>query len=220
MILPILLISVISYLLSENFQSYGESVSYYFFPVMLFMYVGYGVNSSFSFLDLANIEGNRRLFFMPVKKEWIIISHVFSQTMFGVFSLFVNYLVSYILFRNYYSNFVFSFFALSILIFLSNALGIWITIFITNTIVIEEIFTVIQIVLALLGGGFYSLERIANIPRFIVYLSPLKWLLDVINVYTYTGKIRGIVFLIFGMMCISIIALASVYKRFDPYKYI
>lgn len=217
--LPVLLLLLISYLLSNYFESYSLALYNYFFPVMLFMYVGYGVNATFAFLDINNIEGNKRLFYVPIKPEWIIISNVFSQTVFGSITLTINYLTFYFVLIQHCKNMIGSYFVLVGLILLSNMIGIFLTLFCRNVILIEEIFTIFQILFTVLGGVFFRLDYYSNIPSVILKWSPLKWIMDAISLYVNSGILDGLLKVGFGQLVLSSLLYLVIHEKFKPHDF-
>ena len=218
-VLPSLLILLISYLLISYFDSYSLAVYHYFFPVMLIMYLGYGVNAAFSLLDINNIKGNKRLFYLPVKQEWVVISHVFSQTLFGSITLAVNYLIFYFVLIQHCSNLLGSYFIIVGMIFLSNMIGIFLTLFSKNIILIEEIFTLFQIIFTVLGGVFFRLDYYSNIPSIIIMCSPLKWISDAIYSYIESGSADSLIKVGCGQLVISILLYLIIHKKFNAYEF-
>lgn len=218
-VLPVILLLLISYLLSNYFDSYSLALYHYFFPVMFFMYVGYGVNATFAFLDVNNIEGNKRLFYVPVKKEWIIISNVFSQTVFGSITLAINYLTFYFVLARHCQNIIGSYFVLVGLIFLSNMIGIFLTLFCKNVILIEEFFTIFQVLFTVLGGVFFRLDYYSNMPSVILKCSPLKWIMDAISLYVNSGNLNGLIKVGFGQLVISGLLYLVIHRKFKPYDF-
>lgn len=189
LVLPILLILIIGYLTKNNFTENITSYQYYSIPVMLFMYIGYGINSSFAFVDRYNRRGNFRLLYVPINPVYIYISHIISGTISGMVTALINLILIKYLFRmNYGKNFILILLTFTTIILVSNAIGIILSLVIDNAIVIEEIFTVSQLILCFMGGCFFELESIANLPRVVAYISPVKWVLKGINDIIYLGQ--------------------------------
>lgn len=172
--LPLLLILIIGYLTSNDFSQTITSYQFYSTAVMLFMYVGYGINSSFAFIDRYNKCGNMRLLFVPLRIQWIYLSHIVSETVFGGITAVINLILIQLLFGVSYSNLLLISITYIAIILLSNSVGILLSLIIDDAIIIEEIFTIAQVVLCIMGGCFFSIESIANVPSFVTYISPIK----------------------------------------------
>lgn len=179
MALPLVLLIIMGYINKDGFSSDFTSYQYYFCGVLVFIYSGLGTNVSFNFIDRNNKSGNLRVIFVPINKKFIYASHILSALVFTFVTLIVNF-ISFKLILNvkYYNSLIIIFLVLLSVIFVSSSIGVLLSLIIDDAVIIEEIFTVFQLLFCIIGGCFFSIESIANIPSFVTYLSPIKYVMD------------------------------------------
>ncbi len=220
-LLPTVLVLIIGYLAKDSFNGRVTSYQYYSIGVMLFMYSGFGVIGAFNFIDKFIREGNLRLVYMPINESWIFATHIVSGSLYGILTITVNMVIFGILFGvNYYNNFWIILLLYTSIVLSSSTFGILLSILIDNTIVIEEIFTISQLVLCLLGGCFFSIESIASLPTFFAYMSPVKWIMDGLVNGIFLNDTTKIFIIIPINLLISVIIVIFCKMNFKTEKYL
>lgn len=176
---PILMTLIIGYLTQYYFSNGISSYEFYSIGMMIFVYLSSGVASVYNFMDKNIKHGNLRVAFTPVNTKNIYISQIISGTIFCTFGITFTMLVfKYGFGINYGYGWLNIFLALVTLTFFSNSLGIFLSLIIDNVISVNMIFNMIQAIFCLLGGVFFSIEGLGEIPALLSNVSPAKWLMN------------------------------------------
>lgn len=178
-IFPIILALLIGYLTQNSFGSRMSSYQYYSINMMLFVYIGSGNVGLYNFIDKSMKQGNLRLIFTPIKTIYIYLSQIISGTLFSSIGIAFTILIFKIFFNINFNGSELIIFALfSSIALVSNAVSIFLCTVINNFNSISIIITIGQTVLCVLGGAFFSLEALGKVPATIAKLSPVKYWID------------------------------------------
>jgi ABC-2 type transport system permease protein len=104
-------------------------------------------------------------------------------------------------------------------VFVSSSIGILFSLIIDDAVIIEEIFTVFQLLFCFIGGCFFSIESIANIPQFIIYLSPIKYVMDGLlqSMYENSNTLSFIIIFINVIIGSILIKVSSLFFKEENY---
>ena len=218
---PIILTLIIGYLTQNSFGDGYSSYEFYSISMMIFIFVGTGIGCAYNYLDEPKKAGNSRIILMPVKESNIYLAQIISGTIAFSFAVILSMLFfSIFLNVDYNNNAVIIYLAFSTLIFLSNTLGVFLCTILDKPFVINLIFNLIQMVLCVLGGTFFSMESLGKVPAILAKLSPVKWFLDGIlySMYDNSNTLLMIVILVNFMLGMVFILLCK--RTFKTEKYI
>lgn len=178
-IFPIILTLLVGYLTKDSFGSEISSYEYYSFNMMIFVYIGAGNASLYNFINKPVKQGNFRVIFTPIKTIYMYLSQILAGTIFCAIGIAFTILVFKIFFNINYRGNEFSIFALfTSIAFVANAVGIFLATIIDNVDTTNIIITIGQGILCVLGGAFFSLEALGKIPTAISKLSLVKYWRD------------------------------------------
>lgn len=218
---PILLTAIIGYLTQSNFGGGISSYEYYSIGMMIFIFTSSGLISSYNFLDDNIKQGNVRTMFAPIKKLGIYLSQIISGTTYSSVAIVVTMLIFNLLFGvNYNGNGILICISFIILCFMSNALGMFLCTTINHVGMVNVVFNLVQVVLCVLGGAFFSLEVLGEVPAMISKISPVKWFMDGILNSMYDNN-NFILFVAIGInIIVAIMLIGLTYKTFKIEKYL
>lgn len=218
---PILLTAIIGYLTQSNFGGGISSYEYYSIGMMIFIFTSSGLISSYNFLDDNIKQGNVRTMFAPIKKLGIYLSQIISGTTYSSVAIVVTMLIFNLLFGvNYNGNGILICISFIILCFMSNALGMFLCTTINHVGMVNVVFNLVQVVLCVLGGAFFSLEVLGEVPAMISKISPVKWFMDGLLNSMYDNN-NFILFVAIGInIIVAIMLIGLTYKTFKIEKYL
>lgn len=218
---PILLTAIIGYLTQSNFGGGISSYEYYSIGMMIFIFTSSGLISSYNFLDDNIKQGNVRTMFAPIKKLGIYLSQIISGTTYSSVAIVVTMLIFNLLFGvNYNGNGILICISFIILCFMSNALGMFLCTTINHVGMVNVVFNLVQVVLCVLGGAFFSLEVLGEVPAMISKISPVKWFMDGLLNSMYDNN-NFILFVAIGInIIVAIMLIGLTYKIFKIEKYL
>lgn len=218
---PVLLTAIIGYLTQSSFGGGVSSYEYYSIGMMIFIFTSSGLISSYNFLDENVKQGNVRTMFTPVKNLGIYLSEIISGTIYSSVAIAITMLIFSLLFGvNYNGNGILICVSFVILSFMSNSLGMLLCATINNIGAVNMVFNIVQTVLCILGGAFFSLEALGEIPAMISKISPVKWLMDGLLNSMYDNN-NFILFVIIGInIIIEVMLIGLTSKTFKTEKYL
>lgn len=220
-IYTVLLTAIIGYLTQSNFGGGVSSYEYYSIGMMIFIFTSSGLISSYNFLDDNIKQGNVRIMVTSIKKLGIYLSQIISGTIYSSVAIVVTMLTFNLLFGvNYNGNGILIYISFTTLCFMSNALGMFLCTTINHIGMINIVFNIMQIVLCVLGGAFFSLELLGEVPALISKISPVKWFMDGLlnSMYDNNNFILFIAIGINTILAMMLIGLTS--KTFKLEKYL
>ncbi|MGL4106833.1 ABC transporter permease [Clostridium sp. LP20] len=220
-IYPIVLTGIIGYLTQSTFSGGLSSYEYYSVGMMIFIFTSSGLISSFNFLDNHKKSGNLRTMYTPIRNLGIYLSQIISGTIYSSVAIAFAMITFSLLFGvNYNGNGILIYISFLILSFMSNALGMFLCTVIKNIGVINIVFNIVESVLCVLGGAFFSLEALGGVPAMLSKISPVKWLMDGLLNSMYDDN-NTILFVTIGItIIISIVLLGLTSKTFKIEKYL
>lgn len=218
---PVLLTAIIGYLTQSNFGGGISSYEYYSIGMMIFIFTSSGLISSYNFLDDNIKQGNVRTMFAPINKLGIYLSQIISGSIYSSVAIVVTMLIFNLLFGvNYNGNGIIICISFMILCFMSNALGMFLCTTINHIGMVNLVFNIVQVVLCVLGGAFFSLEILGDVPAMISKISPVKWFMDGLLNSMYDNN-NFILFVAIGInIILAIMLIGLTYKTFKTEKYL
>lgn len=218
---PVLLTLIIGYLTQSSFGTEISSYEFYSISMMIFMFSGAGLASAYNFIDKPIKEGNLRLMFAPIKTSSIYLSQIICGTIFSSIAVAFSMIAfKYMLNVNYNGSELVVFLAFVTLSFFSSALGVFFCTITDNMMTINMIFNFVQAILCLLGGAFVSIEAFGDIPAFIAKLSPVKWIMDGILNSMYDNNNFLISIIIVVNVILGMILIGVCKRTFKTEKYL
>lgn len=218
---PVLLTGIIGYLTQSNFGGGVSSYEYYSIGMMIFIFSSAGLISAYNFLDDNVRQGNVRTLFAPIDKVGIYLSQIISGTIYSAFAIVETMLIFNLLFKvSYNGNSILICSSFIILAFMSNTLGMFLCTVINNVGIVNAVFNIVQVVFCVLGGAFFSLEILGEVPAMLSNISPVKWFMDGLLNSMYDNN-NFILFVAIGInSLIGIILIGVTYKTFNLEKYL
>ena len=218
---PVLLTAIIGYLTQSSFGGGVSSYEYYSIGMMIFIFTSSGLISSYNFLDDNIKQGNVRTMFAPIKKVGVYLSQIISGTLYSSVAIVVTMIIFNLLFGvNYKGNGILICISFITLCFMSNALGMFLCTTINHVGMVNVVFNIVQVVLCVLGGAFFSLEVLGEVPAMISKISPVKWFMDGLLNSIYDNN-NFILFLAIGFNIIAaIILIGLTSKTFKIERYL
>lgn len=220
-IYPVLLTAIIGYLTQGSFGGGLSSYEYYSIGMMIFIFTSSGLASSYNFFDGDVKAGNVRTMFTPVKNLEIYLSQIISGTIYSSFAVITTMIIFNLLFGvDYSGNEVLICVSFIILSFMSNALGMFLCTVMNSIGLVNVVFNIVQSVLCVIGGAFFSLEALGEVPAMISRISPVKWLMDGLLNSIYDNN-NFLLFVIMGVnILLSIILIGVLSRTFKIDKYL
>lgn len=218
---PVLLTAIIGYLTQSNFSGGVTSYEYYSIGMMIFIFSSAGLISSYNFLDDNIKQGNVRTMFTPINKLGIYLSQIISGTIYSSVAIVITMIIFNLLFKvNYNGNGILICVSFIILSFMSNALGMFLCTVINNVGLVNVVFNIIQTILCILGGAFFSLEALGKIPAMISMISPVKWFMDGLlnSIYDNNNFVLFVAIVVNVIVALILIGVTS--KTFKLEKYL
>lgn len=180
---PLLLIFTLGYL-AEGMYGGGEvtSYDYYSITILIFMAVNVSMTAANSFMESSIKTTNLRTIFAPIRPSSIYLSKIVSTFIFAAICQIVLMVVLG-------SGFGFqiggahAWAVITILILLnlfSSTLGVLFCCIFRSEELSNKILSIINNVLAVVGGLFFSLDSFGRTAETISYLSPVKWVAEAI----------------------------------------
>ena len=178
---------------------------FFVYPVLLTAIIGYLTQSSFG----------------GGVSSYEYYSIGISGTIYSSVAIAITMLIFSLLFGvNYNGNGILICVSFVILSFMSNSLGMLLCATINNIGAVNMVFNIVQTVLCILGGAFFSLEALGEIPAMISKISPVKWLMDGLLNSMYDNN-NFILFVIIGInIIIAVMLIGLTSKTFKTEKYL
>lgn len=218
---PVLLTLIIGYLTQNSFGGEISSYEYYSVGMMIFIFSGAGLASAYNFIDKPIKEGNLRVIFAPIKTESIYLSQIMAGTLFSASGIAFTIIVfKYLIGVNYHGSESIILISFITVAFLSSSLGVLLCTLINNVGTINMIFNIIQAIFCVLGGAFFSIEALGEIPAFIAKFSPVKWLIDGLlnSIYDNNNSLAYIIIAVNIVLAMGLIGICK--KTFKTEKFL
>ncbi|MGL5150123.1 MAG: ABC transporter permease [Clostridium sp.] len=218
---PILLTAIIGYLAQGGFGGDVSSYEYYSVGMMIFMFAGSGLISVYNFLDDNVKSGNVRTMFSPSGDFSIFFSQIISGTIYSALaSAFAMGVFNLVFKVDYNGSFLLILLCFIVFSFMSNALGMFLCTKMKNVGEVNLIFNLLQTILCVLGGAFFSLEALGGIPAMIAKFSPVKWFMDGILNSMYDSNNLLIYIAIIINLVLGLVLVLITSKTFKTEKYL
>lgn len=218
---PVLLTAIIGYLAQDSYGSGLSSYEFYSISMMVFTYLAAGLSSANNFVDESIMDGNIRVIYSPVKDYEIYTSQIITGTIFCALGITFSMIVFRFIFGiNYNGSDFIIWLAFITLAFLSNTIGVFLCTITKSFITINVIFNIIQCVLGVLGGAFFSIDSLGKFAASLAKLSPVKWFIDGIFNSMYENSITLIALMIVINIILALILIISSKFTFKTEKYI
>lgn len=174
---PILLILVLGFLSKSTYSNNFSSFNYYGITILLYTIVNISLTASNSFMDEEIKNSNLRILYSPIKISYVYISKILAATIFSsICSLIVIILTGLILKVNWGGYNVGYVLCIMILFtLLSSTIGVFLCCVLRSEDLTNTILSVVNTVVAILGGLFFQINGFGKIVRGISYISPAKW---------------------------------------------
>lgn len=180
-IFPLLLILTLGYLGESMYGGGGvTSYDYYSITILIFMAVNVSMTASNSFMESSIKTTNLRTIFAPIRLSSIYLSKIISTFVFAAICQMLLMLVLGIGFgfqiggANVWAIVI----ILLLLNLFSSTLGVLFCCIFRSEELSNKILSIINNVFAVMGGLFFSLDRMGRTAETISYLSPVKWVAE------------------------------------------
>lgn len=178
---PLLLILVLGYLTSGNYgASDVTAYDYYGITMLIFSALNVSITAANSFMEKSLKTSNLRIMYTPIPMTFIYLSKITATFLF-TFScqLTLVLLLQATLHVNFGGSHVIYFMVVLLLLnFFSASVGVWFCCLFRNEEVSNNILSMSNNALAVLGGLFFSLDRFGATTERLSYISPVKWIVD------------------------------------------
>lgn len=214
--LPIFIILLLGKISESSYNILLSSYDYYAVTILLYAGFSSSMMASGNYLDFDVKRANFRILSTSVKRHYIYISKIISSFVFtGVSHTLIIIILFYIFKINYGgSNMIFVILVQLMLEFASVSLGILLCCILTDVDKVNQILSMLGILLSLFGGLFFQIESFGVVFRFLSNLSPLKWIMISDMQVIYDGNFQIFWWSVGGLFLLGFICTCLCHKFF------
>lgn len=175
---PLMLISILGYMATNYYSKDTGVTSYYYYTMVTIPFCTF--LSSITLIYAAKEESlqkcGERFIIAPISKISIVLSKIIPATIsISIYNLILLLVCRFVFKVDYKGRFIEIYILLTILGFMSSALGTLIGLCIKDFMAIKNIVSTPILIMAMLGGSFFPIGSLGKGFEIISYISPLTW---------------------------------------------
>ncbi|MES5954178.1 ABC transporter permease [Bacillus fungorum] len=187
-IFPLLFIMIFGYLSADYYGS-KEITSYDYYGITMLVYcvLNVSMTASNSFMETSLKSSNLRVMYSPIRIRYIYVAKVMATfTVTSICLLLAMLIVHGCLNVSYGgSNTIYVIIILFLFNFFSSIVGVLFCCIFKSEEITNMILSIVNNVLAILGGLFFSLDGHGELTRTLSYISPVKWIVECVMKIIY-----------------------------------
>ncbi|EJR55648.1 hypothetical protein IIM_00740 [Bacillus cereus VD107] len=187
-IFPLLFIMIFGYL-SADYYGGKEITSYDYYGITMLVYcvLNVSMTASNSFMESSLKSSNLRVMYSPIRIGYVYVAKVMATfTVTSVCLLSVMLIIHGCLNVTYGgSNAIYVIIILSLFNFFTSIVGVLFCCIFKSEEITNMILSIVNNVLAILGGLFFSLDGFGEVMRTLSYISPVKWIVECVMKIIY-----------------------------------
>ncbi|WP_226002178.1 ABC transporter permease [Paenibacillus sp. BJ-4] len=222
-IFPLLLIFVLGYL---GGGLYGGSdvtaYDYYGVTILIYSALNVSMTAANSFMDQNVKRSNLRILYAPIPKSFIYLSKTAATFLFtGLCSIALVALLQLVFnIRLGGTSAVYTAVVLLCFDLFSSALGVLFCCLFKGEELTNKILSIINSVLAILGGLFFQLDGLGRTAEVISFFSPVKWVVETVLRIVYDGDFSLFLPTLLSFVIASLLLLWGCKRTFKTEDYI
>lgn len=180
-VFPFLLILVFGYLNSSYYEGgIITSYDYYGITILIYSILNVSLTASNSFMESSLKSSNLRVMYSPVRTSFLYIAKVLATFTFTSICFLLIALVAHIWLHVTFGGIYVIYVTIIVLLFnmFSTVVGVLGCCIFKSEEITNKILTIVNNILAILGGVFFSLEGLGESIRVVSYISPVKWVVE------------------------------------------
>ncbi|MDQ0497178.1 MULTISPECIES: ABC transporter permease [Paenibacillus] len=222
-IFPLLLIFVLGYL-GGGLYGGSDVTSYDYYGVTILIYSALNVSmtAANSFMDQNVKRSNLRILYAPIPKSFIYLSKTAATFLFtGLCSIVLVALLQLVFnIRLGGTSAVYTAVVLLCFDLFSSALGVLFCCLFKGEELTNKILSIINSVLAILGGLFFQLDGLGRTAEVISFFSPVKWVVETVLRIVYDGDFSLFLPTLLSFVIASLLLLWGCKRTFKTEDYI
>ncbi|CCC86191.1 putative pleiotropic drug resistance protein 7 (plasmid) [Paenibacillus polymyxa M1] len=222
-IFPLLLIFVLGYL---GGGLYGGSdvtaYDYYGVTILIYSALNVSMTAANSFMDQNVKRSNLRILYAPIPKSFIYLSKTVATFLFtGLCSIALVALLQLVFnIRLGGTSAVYTAVVLLCFDLFSSALGVLFCCLFKGEELTNKILSIINSVLAILGGLFFQLDGLGRTAEVLSFFSPVKWVVETVLRIVYDGDFSLFLPTLLSFVIASLLLLWGCKRTFKTEDYI
>lgn len=212
---PIALVLIMGYLSEESFGKAMTSYDYYTISMMIYTVFSTATLSANSFMEEKIKAGNMRIIYCPIPSSFLYQSKIISTWIFGYVTHMVSFLLILVMVEHHLHDALWMIMLLFLVAELfASTIGVMMCCILKSESSANQIISSLLALVALLGGCFFSMERLGGLFAMASKVSPFYWIMNAIflNIYDGTMVPSFLVLMAFGIL--SILCLMVCRKTF------
>lgn len=199
---PLLLILILGYLTRGQYGDTVTSYDYYGITLLVFHALNVSMTASNSFMERKLRASNMRVLYSPIRTSWVYLSKILATFVFTTLCMGMLAVLLVVLFGVHFGgkDAVYVFVALALFHLFSAAFGVWFCCLWKSEELANKILNVVNNVLALMGGLFFSWDSLGRTAETLSYFSPVKWVVDGLFRIVYDGSLWSFIPLASGLL--------------------
>ncbi|WP_010499252.1 ABC transporter permease [Paenibacillus elgii] len=182
-VFPLVLVLVLGYLSNGAYS--GEDMNgydYYGVTIMVYTAVNVSMTAANSFMERTLKSSNLRILYSPIPRAFVYLSKITATVLFCGLSMLITLAVLNWGMDVHLGGADIGYVAvlLLLLMLMSAALGVWLCCLFKSEEASNKLLSMINNVLALLGGLFFQLDGLGETVAKASYFSPVKWVSEAI----------------------------------------
>lgn len=179
-IYPLLLIGIFGVITNGSYGQGVTSYDYYGVTMMVFSVLYISMTTANTFMEKKIKNGNIRLIYSPTSKTTIFLSKIVSTFIFASVIFTITLIVEEkILGINLGGeDFIYIVFLLIAFNFLMCSFGAFMCCIFKSEEATNKVLSLLNLIIALLGGLFFPVESLSKAVEKISYVSPVKWITE------------------------------------------
>lgn len=215
LIFPLLMIGVIGFLVKDNYGNGFKSYDYYSYTLMIYSILSSAMIASNSFLEERIKKANMRIIYAPGSDKYIYLSKIIATFIFSVVCHLIDMFILYLVFDIYISSVPELIILFILLELFSVSLGILCCCIFKEEQLTNQILSFIINIFGILGGLFFPLDGLGKAMRYISYISPAKWLSDLIFTIMYDNNFSEFYISTLVLSFLVVLVFVGCSKKFD-----
>ncbi|MGW8958171.1 ABC transporter permease [Paenibacillus sp. NPDC055715] len=222
-VFPLLLIFVLGYL-GEGLYGGSDVTAYDYYGVTILIYSALNVSmtAANSFMDQNVKRSNLRILYAPIPKSFIYLSKTVATFLFtGLCSIALVAILQLVFnIRLGGTSAVYTAVVLLCFDLFSSALGVLFCCLFKGEELTNKILSIINSVLAILGGLFFQLDGLGRTAEVISFFSPVKWVVETVLRIVYDGDFSLFLPTLLSFVIASLLLLWGCKRIFKTEDYI
>ena len=215
--MPLLMIIILGYMASNYYTGENGITSYYYYalvtiPLCTFL-------NTITLIYVAREESNykcgERFMIAPISKISIVLSKIIPSTIsISIFNIILMGICKLLFKVDFRGKFLEVILLLTILSFMSCAIGIFIGLCTKDFMTIKDFISTPILIMGVLGGSFFPIGSLGKVMEAVSYISPLTWINKGIFIMLNDNSMRIYIIALILTLSIGILFTIGAIKKF------